>query len=51
MLRVTRRSLKEKGVSDEVIKTIMEDNPRRVLTFVAPQKAVKQRVAAKQSAN
>jgi predicted metal-dependent phosphotriesterase family hydrolase len=43
MLRVTRRSLKAKGVSDDVIKTIMEDNPRRVLTFVAPQKQVKQK--------
>lgn len=35
--------LKAKGVSDDVIKTIMEDNPRRVLTFVAPQKQVKQK--------
>ncbi len=30
-------ALKAKGVSDETIKTIMVDNPRRVLTFVAPQ--------------
>ncbi|MCC7306394.1 MAG: aryldialkylphosphatase [Acidobacteria bacterium] len=35
--------LKAKGVGDDVIKTIMEDNPRRVLTFVAPQKQVKQK--------
>lgn len=35
--------LKAKGVSDDVIKTIMEDNPRRVLSFVVPQKQVKQR--------
>jgi phosphotriesterase-related protein len=29
--------LKRKGVSDEDIRTIMVENPRRVLTFVAPQ--------------
>jgi phosphotriesterase-related protein len=33
-------ALKALGVSDEVIRTIMIDNPRRVLTFVAPQPLV-----------
>ncbi|MGC4027912.1 MAG: hypothetical protein QM696_03420 [Steroidobacteraceae bacterium] len=37
--------LKAKGVSDEIIHTIMVDNPRRVLPFVAPQAPV---AAAKQ---
>jgi phosphotriesterase-related protein len=30
-------ALKALGVSDEVIRRIMIENPRRVLTFVAPQ--------------
>jgi phosphotriesterase-related protein len=33
-------ALKALGVSDEVIRKIMIDNPRRVLTFVAPQPLV-----------
>ena len=33
-------ALKAKGVSDETIRKIMVDNPRRVLTFVAPQPQV-----------
>jgi phosphotriesterase-related protein len=33
-------ALKAKGVSDETIRTIMVDNPRRVLTFVAPRPPV-----------
>lgn len=32
--------LKAKGVTDETIRTIMFDNPRRVLPFVAPQAPV-----------
>ncbi len=32
--------LKAKGISDETIRTILVDNPRRVLTFVAPQPLV-----------
>jgi phosphotriesterase-related protein len=32
--------LKAKGIRDETIRGIMVDNPRRVLTFVAPQTAV-----------
>jgi phosphotriesterase-related protein len=32
--------LKAKGISDETIRKIMVDNPRRMLTFVAPQLAV-----------
>ena len=32
--------LKAKGIGDDVIKKIMVDNPRRALTFVAPQPAV-----------
>lgn len=32
--------LKAKGISDETIRRIMVDNPRRMLTFVAPQAAV-----------
>ena len=43
--------LKAKGVSDEVIKTIMETNPSRVLTFVAPARPVKQRAATTRSPN
>lgn len=35
--------LKAKGVGDDVIKTIMEENPSRVLAFVAPGKPVKQK--------
>ena len=34
-------ALKAKGVAEETIRTIMIENPRRVLTFVAPQAAVK----------
>jgi phosphotriesterase-related protein len=33
-------ALKALGVSDEVVRRIMVDNPRRVLTFVAPQPLV-----------
>ncbi|MCC7461249.1 MAG: TatD family hydrolase [Gammaproteobacteria bacterium] len=33
-------ALKAKGVSDEAIRRIMVDNPRRVLTFVAPRPVV-----------
>lgn len=33
-------ALRAKGVSDEAIRTIMVENPRRVLTFVAPQPLV-----------
>jgi phosphotriesterase-related protein len=32
--------LKAKGISEEKIRAILVDNPRRVLTFVAPQPAV-----------
>ena len=32
--------LKAKGISDDTIRTILVDNPRRVLTFVAPQPQV-----------
>ncbi len=35
--------LKAKGVSDEIIHTIMVENPRRVLPFVAPQAPVAQK--------
>jgi len=41
--------LKAKGVTDETIKKIMEDNPRQVLTFVAPRKPVKQKNGATKS--
>ncbi|MGQ0733295.1 MAG: phosphotriesterase family protein [Acidobacteriota bacterium] len=41
-------ALKAKGVSDETIKKILVDNPRRALTFVAPQPAVSQPTAAQQ---
>lgn len=34
-------ALKAKGVSDETIRKITVDNPRRVLTFVAPQPPAK----------
>ena len=33
-------ALRAKGISDETIRTILVDNPRRALTFVAPQRAV-----------
>lgn len=33
-------ALRAKGVSEETIRTILVDNPRRVLTFVAPQAVV-----------
>jgi len=38
--------LKAKGISDETLRKIMVDNPRRVLTFVAPQAAAAPQVAA-----
>lgn len=39
--------LKAKGGSDDVIKTIMEENPRSVLTFTAPRSVVKQKTKMK----
>ena len=39
--------LKAKGISDEAIRKIMVDNPRRVLTFVAPQAPVASATAAR----
>lgn len=36
-------ALKQLGVTDETIRNILVDNPRRVLTFVAPQPMVPQR--------
>jgi phosphotriesterase-related protein len=41
-------ALKAKGIGDETIRKILIDNPRRVLTFVAPQRAVPQAAAARQ---
>ena len=38
-------ALKMRGVSDEMIRKILNDNPRRALTFVAPQPAVPQTTA------
>ncbi|KXK01425.1 MAG: hypothetical protein UZ17_ACD001001648 [Acidobacteria bacterium OLB17] len=39
--------LRSKGVSDAVLATIMEENPRRVLTFVAPHPRVRHSKAKK----
>jgi phosphotriesterase-related protein len=33
-------ALKARGIGDETIRKILIDNPRRLLTFVAPQRAV-----------
>ncbi len=38
-------ALKARGVSDETIRKILNDNPRRALTFVAPERAVPQSAA------
>ncbi|HEY7188430.1 MAG TPA: hypothetical protein VH436_17860 [Vicinamibacterales bacterium] len=40
-------ALRAKGISDETIRKILVDNPRRVLTFVAPQRAVPQTPTAR----
>ena len=40
-------ALRAKGISDETIRKILIDNPRRALTFVAPQRAVPQTTTAR----
>jgi phosphotriesterase-related protein len=41
-------ALKAKGIGDDTIRKILVDNPRRALTFVAPQQAVPQTTAARE---
>jgi phosphotriesterase-related protein len=43
-------ALRAKGISDETIRKILIDNPRRALTFVASQRAVPQAATARATA-